>query len=82
MQGVHGLPEFIRKLSDAVAAVLDAAAVDFQAEDDFEETTAICCDCLSEIAKACKLASLNRDCSIAEVPALTMIVVIMMITAA
>jgi hypothetical protein len=37
--------------------------------DDEEECASICCDCLSTIAKAFKLASLNRDCSIAEVGA-------------
>ena len=83
LQGVIALPDFIRKLSDAVAAALDAAAVDFAADDDFEATAAICCDCLSEIAKACKMASLNRECAIPEVHAVTMMdLVVMMIIAA
>jgi hypothetical protein len=86
MQGVHVLPDFARKLSDAVASLLDnttsasssdaaaaAAAADgdndaeFRGDADLEDVVSICCDCLSEIAKACKLASLNRDCPLHEV---------------
>ena len=87
MQGVHVLPDFARKLSDAVASLLDnttsasssdaaaaaAAAADgdnaaeFRGDADPEDVVSTCCDCLSEIAKACKLASLNRDCPLHEV---------------
>jgi hypothetical protein len=68
LQGVHSLPEFVRKLADAIVCVLDAASANGGAHfNDFENTAAICCDCLSEIAKTCKLASLNRDCQLLEV---------------
>ena len=70
LQGVHKLPEFARKLADVIASVLDAAAAvspTGTVDDDFENVVCICCDCMTDIAKACKLASLNRDCSIPEV---------------
>jgi hypothetical protein len=82
MQGVHVLPDFVRKLSDAIGSLLDnitsaAAAADaaadgdnaaeFCGDEDPEDVVSICCDCLSDIAKACKLASLNRDCPLHEV---------------
>jgi hypothetical protein len=77
---VHVLPDFVRKLSDAIGSLLDnitsaaaAAAADGDnaaelcGDEDPEDVVSICCDCLSEIAKACKLASLNRDCPLLEV---------------
>ena len=68
LQGVHSLPEFARKLADAIVCVMNAAAANGGAHfNDFENTASICCDCLSEIAKTCKLGSLNRDCPLAEV---------------
>lgn len=68
LQGVHSLPEFARKLADAIVCVLDAASANGGAHfNDFENTASICCDCLSEVAKTCKLASLNRDCQLLEV---------------
>ena len=76
LQGVHKLPDFARKLADVIASVLDAAAAAAAAaavspagtvDDDFENVVCICCDSMTDIAKACKLASLNRDCSIPEV---------------
>ncbi len=73
LQGVHKLPEFARKLADVIASVLDAAAAAAAVspagtvDDDFENVVCICCDSMTDIAKACKLASLNRDCSIPEV---------------
>lgn len=74
LQGVHSLPEFARKLADAIVCVMNAAAANGGAHfNDFENTASICCDCLSEIAKTCKLGSLNRDCPLAEVRRATLL---------
>jgi hypothetical protein len=54
-------------LSGVIVSVLSAAAA--AGDDDTIDTADICCDCLSEIAKGCKLASINRECSISDVSA-------------
>ena len=71
LQSVHVLPQFVQALADVIASVAAAAAADAAAaspaDHSNDDASSICLEALSEIAKACKMASLNRECPMTEV---------------